>query len=152
MGLRKLVASGPRKPGKSQGESSFSPGDYSQAFPGRIASGMAASPPGQKHNVESMLFTFKHQRELISLSKSTNFRYYGSRGLRPLVGDEPPMTACGGNLIGGEISRNKQSRHEGKLRRLRLRNWGEQPQRNLLSHHGAAQRSFSMDTRGYSAA
>ena len=23
--------------------------------------------------------------------------------------DEPPMTACGGNLIGGEISRNEQS-------------------------------------------
>ena len=38
------------------------------------------------------------------------------------VGDEPPMTACGGNLIGGEISRNKQSPKE--LRRLRLRIWG----------------------------
>ena len=34
-------------------------------------------------------------------------------------GDEPPMTACGGNFIGGEISRNKQSPKE--LRRLRLR-------------------------------
>ena len=31
------------------------------------------------------------------------------------------MTAGGGNLIGGEISRNKQSRHHGELRRLRLR-------------------------------
>ena len=29
------------------------------------------------------------------------------------------MTACGGNFIGGEISRNKQSPKE--LRRLRLR-------------------------------
>ncbi|MBR4331204.1 MAG: hypothetical protein IKP72_00845 [Clostridia bacterium] len=36
--------------------------------------------------------------------------------------DEPPMTACGGNFIGGEINRNKQSPHEGELRRLRLRN------------------------------
>ena len=34
-------------------------------------------------------------------------------------GDEPPMTACDGNFIGGEISRNKQSPKE--LRRLRLR-------------------------------
>ncbi|MBQ7656560.1 MAG: hypothetical protein IJS41_08645, partial [Clostridia bacterium] len=31
------------------------------------------------------------------------------------------MTACGGNLIGGEISRNKQCPHEADLRRLRLR-------------------------------
>ena len=28
-------------------------------------------------------------------------------------GDEQPMTACGGNLIGCEISRNKRSAHEG---------------------------------------
>ena len=34
-------------------------------------------------------------------------------------GDEPPMTACDGNFIGGEISRNKQSPKE--LCRLRLR-------------------------------
>ena len=93
---------------------------------------MAASPPGQKHNVESIPFTLNQQREHITLSKSSYIRYRGSRDLRPLVGDEPPMTACGGNLIGGEISRNKQSRHEGELRRLRLWNWGEQPQRNLL--------------------
>ena len=31
------------------------------------------------------------------------------------------MTASGGNFIGGEISRNKQSPHEAELRRLRLR-------------------------------
>jgi len=31
------------------------------------------------------------------------------------------MTACGGNFIGGEITRNKQSRHEGELRRLSVR-------------------------------
>jgi hypothetical protein len=37
--------------------------------------------------------------------------------------DEPPMTACGGNIIGGEISRNKQCPHEADLRRLRLRIW-----------------------------
>ena len=34
------------------------------------------------------------------------------------------------DLTADEISRNKQYRHEGELRRLRLRNWGEQPQRN----------------------
>ena len=42
-----------------------------------------------------------------------------------LEGDEPPMTACGGNLIGGEISRNEQCPHEADLRRLRLRTWGK---------------------------
>ena len=45
-----LRASGPRKPGKSQGKSELFPGDYSLAFPGCFASGLAASPPGQKHN------------------------------------------------------------------------------------------------------
>ena len=32
----------------------------------------------------------------------------GSEATGKTEGDEPPMTACGGNLIGGEISRNKQ--------------------------------------------
>ena len=45
-----LRASGPRKPGKSEGESKISPTDYSLAFPGCKASGLAASPPGQKHH------------------------------------------------------------------------------------------------------
>ena len=45
-----LKASGPRKPGKSEGESKLSPADYSLAFPGCEASGLAASPPGQKRN------------------------------------------------------------------------------------------------------
>ena len=31
------------------------------------------------------------------------------------------MTACGGNFIGLEVSRNEQAPHEGELRRLRLR-------------------------------
>ena len=51
-----------------------------------------------------------------------------------LEGDEPPMTACGGNLIGGEINRNEQCPHEADLRRLRLRTlrtlaqvWGPYP-------------------------
>jgi hypothetical protein len=34
------------------------------------------------------------------------------------------MTACGGNFIGGEISRNKQCPHQADLRRLRLRTTG----------------------------
>ena len=37
-------------PGTSEGESELSPVDCSQAFPGCFASGLAASPPGQKHN------------------------------------------------------------------------------------------------------
>jgi hypothetical protein len=41
-GLRKFEASGPRKPGKSQGKSLLFPGDYSPAFPGCFASGLAA--------------------------------------------------------------------------------------------------------------
>ena len=69
--------------------------------------------------------------ELPKLSPPNIFARSGSR-------DEPPMTACGGNLIGGEISRNEQSRHEGELRRLRLRTLstlvgcGAKPQRNPL--------------------
>ena len=35
--------------------------------------------------------------------------------------DEHPMTASGGNIIGCEIRRNKQSPHEAELRRLSLR-------------------------------
>ena len=31
-------------------------------------------------------------------------------------GDEPPMTACGGNFIGGETGRNEQCPHEADLR------------------------------------
>ena len=50
-------------------------------------------------------------------SPASDFASYGSR-------DEPPMTACGGNFIGGEISRNKQSPLWGELRRLRLRTTG----------------------------
>ena len=51
----------------------------------------------------------------ISLSGVQRTKSFGSG----VQGDEPPMTACGGNFIGGEISRNKQSPKE--LRRLRLR-------------------------------
>ena len=43
-------ASGPRKPGKSQRKSLLFPWDYSKAFPGCKASGLAASPLGQKHH------------------------------------------------------------------------------------------------------
>ncbi|MBR0409205.1 MAG: hypothetical protein IJI53_14340, partial [Clostridia bacterium] len=73
------------------------------------------------------------QANVVCLSQRRNFASYGFR-------DEPPMTACGGNLIGGEISRNKQRPHEADLRRLRLRTvtalvrvWGAQPQRSPCS-------------------
>ena len=39
-------------------------------------------------------------------------------------GDEPPMAACGGNLIDGEISRNEQCPHEADLLLFRPRTWG----------------------------
>ena len=54
------------------------------------------------------------QANVVGSFQRRNFASYGSR-------DEPPMTACGGNLIGCEFSRNKQCPHEADLRRLRLR-------------------------------
>ena len=70
------------------------------------------------------------QAELGCLSQQSYFAGCGSR-------DEARTAACGGCSVRAEISRNEQSRHEGELRRLRLRIlrtlvgvWGEQPQRN----------------------
>ena len=66
---------------------------------------------------------FLQQRESIYYFLISFFRSRGP-GDHPLVqgyGDEPPMTACGGYFIGGEISRNEQCPHEADLRRLRLR-------------------------------
>jgi hypothetical protein len=48
------------------------------------------------------------QAELVCLPQLRYFAYCGSRAVTALAQDEPPMTACGGILIGGEISRNKQ--------------------------------------------
>ena len=39
-----------------QGESELSPADDSLAFPGCKASGLAASPPGQKHHDTNPIF------------------------------------------------------------------------------------------------
>ena len=61
-------------------------------------------------------FVYKHNYE-ISV-------FEGIGASCPWSGDEPPMIACGGNFIGGEIRRNKQCPHEADLRRLSLRNWG----------------------------
>ena len=55
---------------------------------------------------------------------SSRFAGMGPGPKQALARDEPPMTACGGYFIGGEISRNEQCPHEADLRRLRLRNWG----------------------------
>lgn len=60
------------------------------------------------------------QRGMVAFCTSTKCRLWPHR-LPPEEQDEPPMTASGGNLIGGEITRNKQSAHEGQLRRLRVR-------------------------------
>ena len=86
----------------------------SAAFSGRARSTVAAS----------LAVSPKQQREYGFLALSCNIRKCGSREIISLVGDEPPMTACGGNLIGGEFRRNKQCPHEADLRRLSLRNWG----------------------------
>ena len=75
------------------------------------AGGFAAGPEAQRHQAK-LPRSFQHQREPSQFTKSSSFRYCGSRGIIPLAqgtGDEPPMTACGGNFIGGEISRNEQS-------------------------------------------
>ena len=58
-----------------------------------------------------MQFAFNHLEE-----KWYNIRNYGSR-------DEPPMTACGGNFIGGEIKRNEHCPLvASSVARLRARN------------------------------
>ena len=57
LGLRKvrgLLAQ--ESPRTSEGESSLSPADDSLAFPGCFASGLAALPPGQKHNGTKSIF------------------------------------------------------------------------------------------------
>ena len=86
--------------------------------PGNNPQGKLAFPsdfPGLSwaRNPQSFV-TPARQANVVGLSQRRNFARYGSR-------DEPPMTACGGNLIGGEFSRNKQCPHEADLRRLRLR-------------------------------
>ena len=76
------------------------------------------------------LFVFPaRQAEFVCLFQLCSFASCGSR-------DEARTAACGGCSVRAEISRNEQSRHEGELRRLRLRIlrtlvgvWGEQPQR-----------------------
>ena len=59
-------------------------------------------------------------------NRTTNFRFKAGCFAVKLcpydpAPDEPPMTASGGNFIGGEIARNKQYPHEADLRRLRAR-------------------------------
>ena len=123
----------------------------------RFASGPAAKPParmlcirGKPGTIRRGKLTFPYglfpgflgpealkpsviparQAELGCLSQQSYFAGCGSR-------DEARTAACGGCSVRAEISRNEQSRHEGELRRLRLRIlrtlvgvWGEQPQRN----------------------
>ena len=104
-------------PGKaweqSQGKSSLFPWDF-PGFLGPEALKLFVAPA--------------HQAELVRLSQLRYFARCGSR-------DEARTAASGGCSVRAEISRNEQSRHEGELRRLRLRTlstlvgvWGEQPQ------------------------
>ena len=71
-------------------------------FPPRIFPGFLG-PEALKLSV-----TPARQAELVFLFQQRKIAYCGSRAVTALAQDEPPMTACGGNLIGGEISRNKQ--------------------------------------------
>ena len=105
------------------------------AFPGCKASGLAASPPSQKHNGVKSNFrvplsisgnqAFLHNQAASAIevqegrSARTMIQWIivsVGRAAAPLeiswcrcTRDEPPMTACGGILIGGEFSRNEQS-------------------------------------------
>ena len=61
-----------------------------------------------------LFVTPARQAELVCLFQRCSFASCGSR-------DEARTAACGGCSVRAEISRNEQSRHEGELRRLRLR-------------------------------
>jgi hypothetical protein len=55
-------------------------------------------PPGQKQTAARLTVFTKQQQEAVCLRQQAYSASVGSR-------DEPPMTACDGNFIGGEISR-----------------------------------------------
>ena len=82
------------KPGnKPEGESLLSP----RVFPGLLG------PEALNLSV-----TPARQAKLVCFFQLRYFASCGSRAVTALAQDEPPMTACGGIFIGGEISRNKQ--------------------------------------------
>ena len=86
-GIRKLGASGPRKPGKSQGKSLLFPRDYSLAFPGCKTSGMAAKGGrARSATLASWAIPAKQQREASCLDSLSNIRKCGSREIISLVG------------------------------------------------------------------
>ena len=97
--------------GKSKGESNLSPSDFSPAFPGCFASGLAAF----SRRVRSTTAASLSLHEVQEAGRQPREKSPGSG----VQGDEPPMTAYGGILMGGEFSRNKQRPKD--LRRLRLR-------------------------------
>ena len=75
--------------------------------------GFAAGPEAQRRQANRPRSS-PQQREPRLYPPSSSIRYCGSR-------DEARTTASGGYHVRAEISRNEQSRHEGELRRLRLR-------------------------------
>ena len=111
-------------PGKSQGKARFPLG----LFPGFTRTLCVRSggfqPPGQKHNVESLPVSLKFQRKQSQFGLTGCFRCRSPEDevlWCRCTRDEPPMTACGGFLIGGEITRNEQCPHEADLRLLSVR-------------------------------
>ena len=73
------------------------------AFPGYFASGLASKGRrARNHTLTTRAYSRFHKqlREIRLFADVSNIRKCGSR-------DEPPMTACGGNFIGGEIKRNE---------------------------------------------
>ena len=68
-GLRKYEASGPRKPGKSQGKSELFPQDYSPAFPGCAAFGLASfGCRARSTRLSKLTISPKQQRKIVCLS------------------------------------------------------------------------------------
>ena len=158
-GYEKYEASGPRKRGKSAGErkasTKLAPASallckaernerskgflFPSAFSllSRMQSirvgGFAAGPEAQRRQANRPRSS-PQQREPNRFYKFCLIRYCGSR-------DEARTTACGGYHVRAEISRNEQSRHEGELRRLRLRKLS-----TLVGCGATPRRSFSFTT------
>ena len=125
-GLRKLGASGPRKPGKSpMGKVYFPLVIIPRLSPDALHPGWRLRRRARSTTALSLTSSFLHAaagtKFVFHIKQHPLLRVQG--GHRP-GGDEPQTTACSGNLVCGEISRNEQSPQE--LRRLRLRK-GQSP-------------------------
>ena len=103
-GCEKFEASGHKKrDGMIPGGKLAFPRDSPVPFPGALCAPvrrLKAAVPGSTRYQAGCSRFLKQLRETCLSAAASNIRKCGSR-------DEPPMTACGGNLIGGEIKRNE---------------------------------------------